>query len=98
MADYKSALNTSLGDYLSFRASQEGTTRGELEKSLIIEPIKVEAEIFLGCAGCSAIKKFDIAAREYSAIVELREGLTDVGILGLFGTSYSIRGTGIRKK
>ena len=99
MTDYQSALNTSLGDYLSHRASQEGTTREGLEKKLVIEAIRVQGTSFLvGDSSRYAIYEFNKVAEGYDAVVELREGLCDVGLSAIFFPSYRISATGIKKK
>lgn len=99
MADYQGALNTSLGDYLSYRASREDTTRKKLEKHLNIEPIRVEGNAIFYDPRDSAIKAFNEAAAPYDVVVELRESFANFGILEFFlYKKYVISGTGIKEK
>ena len=98
MADYQTALNTSLGDYISHRASQEGIPEGVLEKRLTIEPIRVQGMALIGNPSYDAVKDFNRVAANYDAVVELREGLSDIRWLGFLGSCYRISGTGIKQK
>lgn len=94
MADYDSALTTSLGDYLSHRAAQEGISKRELEKSIEIVPIDGVGDGALKCQ-IRAIKEFDKAAQDYDAVVDLKESHFKGP---LFFSYYLIRGTGVKQK
>ncbi|RMF90727.1 MAG: hypothetical protein D6733_03070 [Methanobacteriota archaeon] len=97
MADYQGALNTSLGDYLSYRASREGTSRKKLEKDLEIAPIRVEGDAVFYDPRDKAIKRFNAVAAEYDVVVELQEGFANFGIWQFFlYKKYVISGTGIK--
>ena len=85
MADYDSAFKTSLGDYLSWRAAREHTTRSDLESRIEITPIAV-----IKNHHSSVFQDFNTLAGPYDVVVEIEEGPVDDS-----GT-YLIRATGIK--
>ena len=97
---YEVALNTNLGDYLNHVAAKSGATREELEDQIELVPIRVTGHVhwWYGLARNHAEAKFNEKACGLDAVVELREGLSEVGnVLGFsFFNRYTISGTGIK--
>lgn len=97
---YEVALNTSLGDYLSHVAAKSGSTIEDLADQIELVPIRVTGFMSLshGMARSTAIAKFNEKACGLEAVVELQEGLSEVGsILGYpIFNGYTISGTGIK--
>ena len=91
MLTYWDALNTSLGDWLSLKASQQGITRSELEKRVTIEPISV----FSDGDSQDVIEELNnfFKERNYSAVVEFRENSYFDSYLKC--TCCLMRGTGV---
>ncbi|GEM_PF-4528666 len=105
MVDYYSALNTSLHDYAELRAAQEETTLEAVLKGVEIVPVRVQGRAWAGSlfggARLNAISEFDTATKGLIAVVELREGIGDVGIpvgIGMLNSYYVISGTGLRRR
>lgn len=98
MAEYNTSFNTSLGDYLKYLAAKNKISIGELETKVEeIVPIRVKETGVLD-AVASAIEEFNRIANQYHAVVELKEGVSEVGWWGMLLPRYTISGTAIRFK
>ncbi|MBR9691562.1 hypothetical protein GOV06_02150 [Candidatus Woesearchaeota archaeon] len=96
MANYESALKTTLVDYLEHRASAEGVSVEELRQGIDVVPIDVSAVSLFNEPKRVAVRRFNDEAIGVTDIVELEESHVGTGLLGHIASYSRISGIGIR--
>jgi hypothetical protein len=100
MADYQSAENMPYGAWVNRQAALEGIQPSDLEKQLIVQPVRVTGFKFITDARVPAIEQFNAQVANFDAVTDLQEGIVYFDtVLGCrLGNSYRISGTAIKKK
>src|SRR3989344_6744724 len=96
MASYSSAFDTTLEQYLTERALNEGISKEDLQKRIEIKSVTIEYGSFFGSSKNGAIRDFDEWAKDYDVVVGLSEKDNRHGLIGLLYKPYKISGTGIK--
>jgi len=84
-----------LTDYVNLEATQRGLQPSDLWKKVQTEPISIETIHFalIGNARDGAVKRFNKAASQYGAVVNVEE-TSEVSLASIWNY-YSIRGLGV---